>query len=359
MFDSISDIQQDAWANRNEHWISEISKGAVRRRLRERRKDPLILCGHGVSLRVDGGTLLIRNGLTHYPQQREEFRFFRGDPAIPPRIIMLDGSGCVSFDVLDWLAEQRVPLVRISWQGEIVSVLAGSGFAADREKVRWQVETRADPAKRMEFATRIIGEKIANSMETLEVVIPQSQTRDRTIARLRHEAHGLKTRPPSSIGELLGTEGVAAIAYFKAWEGLPLRWKAAARRPIPDSWRTIGPRSALRAGKPSNERAVHPVNAMLNYAYAILQSQVQIEAVAQGYDPRLGIMHNPGRREEPALVFDLMEPRRGTVDAAILTFALSEPFSPADFVIRADGTVCLMPQLARRVCSLATCPPRP
>jgi hypothetical protein len=112
---------------RNEHWISEAHRAAKSRRRRERQKEPLILCGHGVSLRVDGGTLLIRNGLTHYPQKREELRFFKGDLAIPPRIIMLDGSGCISFDVLDWLAEQRVALVRINWRGEVVTVLASSG----------------------------------------------------------------------------------------------------------------------------------------------------------------------------------------------------------------------------------------
>jgi CRISPR-associated endonuclease Cas1 len=354
MFDGTPRDLTDSWSSRNEHWIGEISRGAGRRRLRERRKDPLILCGNGVSLRVDGGTLLVRNGLTHYPQRREEFRFFKGDPAIPPRIIMIDGSGCVSFDVLDWLAEQRVPLVRISWQGEVVSVIAGSGFAADREKVRWQAETRADPARRMEFAIGIIAEKIANSIETLEAVIPQSRGRDVAVTRLRDYGEGLRTRPPSSIGTLLGVEGNASVSYFKAWEGLALKWKAAARPPIPESWRMIGPRSALRAGKPSNERAVHPLNAMLNYAYAILQSQVQIEAVAQGYDPTLGIMHNPGRRAEPALVFDLMEPRRPRADAAVLAFALGETFSPADFVIRSDGTVRLMPQLARRGCQVVT-----
>jgi CRISPR-associated protein Cas1 len=260
-----------------------------------------------VSLNIDGGTLLVRNGLTHFPQQREIFRFFKGEPAIPPRIIMLDGSGCISFDVLDWLTEQGVTLVRINWQGEVVSVIAGSGFAADRDKVHWQIETRADPAKRMEFSTRLIAEKIAGSIETLERVVPECKSRDAAITRLRRKLDSLSARPPASMGALLGVEGQAAIAYFKAWEGLPLKWRATARRPIPDSWRTIGPRSALRAGKPSNERAVHPVNAMLNYAYAILQSQVQIDLVARGYDPRLGIMHNPQRREEPALVFDFME----------------------------------------------------
>src|SRR5271169_3182279 len=143
--------EDNSWLIRNEYWLSEGKRATSPRRRRERQQQPLILCGHGASLRVDGGTLLIRNGLTHYPQQREEFRFCKGDPAIPLRIILLDGSGCISFDVLDWLAEQSVALVRINWQGEVVSVLSGSGFSADPAKVRWQAETRADPAKRIEF----------------------------------------------------------------------------------------------------------------------------------------------------------------------------------------------------------------
>jgi CRISP-associated protein Cas1 len=92
---------------------------------------------------------------------------------------------------------------------------------------------------------------------------------------------------------------------------------------------------------------------MLNYAYAVLQSQVQIEAVAAVYDPILGIMHH-GYKGSPALVFDLMEPHRPKVDVAVLAFALSETFSGADFVIRSDGVVRLAPQLARRVCQLVS-----
>jgi CRISP-associated protein Cas1 len=90
----------------------------------------------------------------------------------------------------------------------------------------------------------------------------------------------------------------------------------------------------------------------VNYAYAVLQSEVQIEAVAAGYDPTLGIMHN-GYKGSPALVFDLTEPRRPRVDAAILAFALGDTFSAADFAIRSDGVVRLMPQLTRRVCQIA------
>jgi CRISPR-associated endonuclease Cas1 len=303
-------------------------------------------------LRVDGGTLLIRNGLTHYPQQREEVRFFKGDPAIAPRIIILDGSGWLSFEVIDWLAEQQVPIVRINWKGEVLSVLAGSGFSADRAKVRWQVETRADPARRIEFATKLIAEKIANSIETLETVIPASTSRETAVSRLRREHKQLQVEPPATVPQLLGVEGRAGAAYFKAWEGIPLRWKTTGPRPIPDGWRSIGPRASAHGGKAKNVRASHPLNAALNLAYAVLQSQLQIEVVAAaGYDSTLGIMHH-GYQGSPALVFDLMEPRRPRVDGAVLAFALSETFSAADFVIRSDGVVRLAPQLAKRVCQL-------
>jgi CRISPR/Cas system-associated endonuclease Cas1 len=98
----------------------------------------------------------------------------------------------------------------------VVSVLAGSGFSADRAKVRWQVETRADPARRIEFATKLIAEKIANSIETLRSVIPESPSRERALAELCREQEGLKTRPPETVSGLLGVEGPASGAYFKA-----------------------------------------------------------------------------------------------------------------------------------------------
>jgi CRISP-associated protein Cas1 len=283
MFDGLPSSGVYDWSDRNLYWTSEIQRAVTPRRRRERQKQPLILCGHGVSLRVDGGTLLIRNGLTHYPQEREEFRFFKGDPAVPSRIILLDGSGCISFDVLDWLAEQGVALVRVDWKGEAVSVFAASGFAADPAKVRWQVETRADPARRVAFATRLIAEKIASSIQALETVIPSTRSREVAISRLRREQEGLAARQPGTVPNLLGIEGHAAAAYFKAWEGATLRWERSARRPIPESWQVIDPRSAARnAGKAKNVRASHPLNAMLNYAYAVLQSQIQIEVVAGG-----------------------------------------------------------------------------
>jgi CRISP-associated protein Cas1 len=41
----------------------------------------------------------------------------------------------------------------------------------------------------------------------------------------------------------------------------------------------------------------------------ILESQVRIQSVAEGYDPTLGIMHE-SREGSSAFVFDMMEPER-------------------------------------------------
>ena len=130
MFDAAS-RDDTQWAARSEFWRS--TSFVMQRRRRERSKHALVLCGHGASLRVQAGTLLVRNGFTHYPQQREEFRYFRGDLDRPARIILLDGSGSISFDVLDWLAEQDVPLIRISWTGEVVTV-AGADIRRIRKR---------------------------------------------------------------------------------------------------------------------------------------------------------------------------------------------------------------------------------
>ena len=122
-FQTLDPNQFAAWAKRNEFWATKGNSSRWRAK-RERSREPLILCGHGVSLSIDRGTLLIRDGLTHYPQERAVHRLYRGDPALPPRILMLDGSGSLSFDVLAWLSEQSIPLMRIDWRGEVVSATA-------------------------------------------------------------------------------------------------------------------------------------------------------------------------------------------------------------------------------------------
>ena len=341
------------WAERGEHWLAESRAVVPPRGKRERRQQPLILCGHGVSLRIDSGALVIRDGFTHYPQTEETYRFFRGDRALPARIVMLDGSGALSFDVLTWLAQQGVALIHIDWKGEVLSVMAASGYAADRRKVQWQVDTRADNHRRMAFSTGLIIRKLVRSIETLEAAVPPSARRDAAIAKVVSGLDLLNASPTADMTALRLIEATCASAYFGAWRGVEMRWKATTRRPIPNDWRAFTSRTSIANGaKLKNVNASHPLNAMLNYAYGVLQSQLQVQAVADGFDPTLGIMHH-GRRDSPAYVFDLMEPERPAVDAAILRFAADHAFCGADFTIREGGVCRIAPQLARRIAQFA------
>jgi CRISP-associated protein Cas1 len=342
-----NDADDIAWATRSSIWQSRVAKASARRTKRAKAQPALILAGHGVSLRIENGTLTIQNGFTHYPQKREIIRYFRGDVALPERIILLDGSGSISFDVLSWLGEQKVSLIRIDWKGDIVCVAGASGYSANPFRVEWQIETRQNPAQRNEFCMSLITRKIEASIISLEKSIPRSDKWERAMKSAYAALTRLDENPPENIPELRALEANCAASYFRSWVGMPIKWRGTSRRPIPDNWHSAGQRSSPYhlAG---NRNAAHPINAILNYAYAGLESEIRIEAISEGYDPTIGIMHE-GSDGSSKFIFDLMESERPTVDRAVLDFVKGHVFDPADFVIRTDGVCRLNPEMARMV----------
>jgi CRISPR-associated protein Cas1 len=179
-----------------------------------------------VSLRVENGSLTIQNGFTHYPQKRETIRYFRGDVALPERIILLDGSGSISFDVLSWLAEQKVSFVRIDWKGDIVCVAGASGYSANPFRVRWQLESRENPGQRNEYCRSIITRKIEATIITLERSIRRSDKWERAMRSAYAALSRLEENPPETIIELRALEANCAATYFRSWVGMPIKWRS-------------------------------------------------------------------------------------------------------------------------------------
>jgi CRISPR-associated protein Cas1 len=354
--DTLSAMYRDRCA----FWIAE-SEPKISRRIRDREASSLVLTGHGLSLRVEKGSLLVRDGNTHFPAKQRTWRFFPGALDVPPSVVVLDGSGDITLDAIDWLATQRIPLIRLRWNGGFASVVTSGGQAADAIKVDWQQKTRDDPRARLAFAVNLIRKKAENSLQTLDEYLPPSPLRDRACANLAVRTKMLKQNPPRTFSSLLGFEGAIAADYYRVWTGIPLKWKALKRHPIPDDWNRYRSRVALRDGirlhsdgGGYNRGATHPVNAMLNYAYTVLISRIQIRLVADGYDPTLGIMHQKiqFRRMSPAFALDHMEPMRPVVDRAVLQLINETTFTGADFAIQNDGVCRMNPELARRVAQL-------
>lgn len=355
MLDTIEiapEANADEWAIRSEFWIVESEKSKRKRLRRERNSNALILTGHGTRMRIENGALVIREGFTHYPQEQVCHRFFRGDLNLPPRILLLDGSGTLTFDVLSWLAEQDVPLARVTWDGEVSNIVSAAGSIQDPAKVDWQRTASRDERLRLAFVADLLARKFEHSCETLLSMFPPSPERDRAIQKAKEGVSRLRTESFQDMNAVRALEGAVASAYFRVWFGLTLQWTGTKRLPIPEAWQSYSSRSSVLTGhKKKNRKASHPLNAMLNYAYAVRQSELQIQAVADGYDPRIGIMHHQ-TDDRAAFILDLIEPERPKVDSVILGVAQSRKFTGADFVIRADGACRLSPQLARALALL-------
>lgn len=348
---SKNNVAVDSWAERSTHWMQQANSNRTQRRgpIRSRRP-PLILSGHGVRLSVDHGTLLIQNGFSHFPQQREESRLLPGKWRLPSRIVILDGSGSLSLDAIAWLAECDIPVVRIDWRGDVIHVTGGSG--AIDPTLRDAQLAAANNGRGLALSRHLVAEKIANCMDTLRHAFPSSPAIKLALSRIELDAELIRRRPPASIPDLLGIEGHVAVAYFGAWQSFPLRWKANGRHPIPDDWKRIGSRSSMLAGKHSRNRyATHPMNALLNYAYGMLEHQVRMHLVGAGFDPTIGYLHG-SYREKHALVYDLMEPLRPILDCELLKFVQRYTFESSDFTLMTDGVCRVNPQLARCVVSV-------
>ncbi len=348
----VDDVGQDeaVWAERGDYWEQHaaITQPRTEHRGRQFVREPLILTGHGVKFRIEQRTLVIRNGFTHYPQRRQEWRFFPGDRTLPSRIIVLDADGSISLHVVAWLARHAIPLVLLDWQGQVTSVLNGDGNAPDAALLQAQRATQYD-GQGLQLATRLIRAKLDACIETLRH-LPPSLSRDQAIARVQRSVQELVVLPPPTIEALRLVEGRAAFAYFTCWETIPLRWKGIGRKPIPPEWHHAGLRQSFISG--TNRHATHPVNAMLNYAYGVLESQVRIAAITAGLDPTLGYLH-ACRTGRVALVYDLMEPLRPQADRLVLDFVQGRTFDPRDFIVTERGVCRLHPQLARTVAGWA------
>src|SRR5689334_15171335 len=216
--DSASMLEDDTdWAERSAYWQQQAVWTPRHPQQKRRHRNPLVLGGHGVRLRIDRGSLYIANGFTHYPQKREEWRFFPGHPDLPSRIVVVDGDGGLTFDVLAWLSAQQIPLIQINWRGEAITVAGGTGYVVDFKLVRAQSEALADEVRRMAICRWLVGEKIARTLETLAAAVPDSPAREVALREAESSLQEMRERPPQTIDALHGIEGRVAQMYFRSW----------------------------------------------------------------------------------------------------------------------------------------------
>jgi len=122
------------------------------------------------------------------------------------------------------------------------------------------------------------------------------------------------------LARLMGIEGAAASSYWNEWKNhVQVPWSPDDLSRVPAHWVTFPGRTSLREGAKKNRHATDPVNAMLNYAYKVLESETLLVCRRYGLNPDYGILHATGEGRH-AFVHDLMEPVRPYVDKLIVRF---------------------------------------
>ncbi len=87
---------------------------------------------------------------------------------------------------------------------------------------------------------------------------------------------------------------------------------------------------------------------MLNYMYALLESESRLAAASVGLDPGIGVLHVDTDARD-SLACDLMEPARPHVDAYLLKWISEGPLRREWFFEQRDGTCRLMGSFAMRL----------
>jgi hypothetical protein len=153
----------------------------------------------------------------------------------------------------------------------------------------------------------------------------------------------------TTLQELRACESVAGRWYWQTLAGIPVTFERHWRKAVPDHWHTAGARTSAPSGFKSSRKAATPFHALVNYAYAILETEATITLQAHGFDPGMGILHTD-KRYRSSLAHDLMEPLRPVVDGLVIELVKTRPLARGDVHETREGVCRIGPPLA---CTLA------
>jgi CRISPR-associated endonuclease Cas1 len=303
------------------------------------RRGVVTLVGYGIQARVDRGHLLIEDGIG---AARRHARFPRVGHGIR-RLVVIGSEGMVSLAALRWLADQDVAFSLLERDGKVLAV-TGPVRSSDAKLRRAQALAHSSGA-----ALRITGELISRKLAGQEQVARHKLLDDATadkIAQFR-----AKVPAADSIATVRLIEAQAALTYWLAWRTLPICFPRNDLRRVPDHWRSFGARISPLTGSP--RLAANPPNAILNYLYALLESEARLAAAALGLDPGLGVLHVDASNRD-SLALDLLEPVRPQVDGYLLDWITRQPLKREWFFEQRDGNCRLMAAVAVQLAETAS-----
>jgi CRISPR-associated endonuclease Cas1 len=294
--------------------------------------------GYGLNVHVNKGHLLLEDGIGPDRRRRRLSRVGHG----LKRLVVIGSDGTVSLAALRWLADQSASFVMLDRDGTI-HVMTGPVRSSDTRLRRAQAL-----AHQTGLAFRISRELIDRKLAGQERVARELLRNDEAGAAIREFRSELGE--VESIDHIRITESRAAKAYWKAWQVVPIKFPDRDIPRVPEHWRNFGSRVSPLSGSP--RLATNPINAILNYLYALLEAECRLAAAVLGLDPGMGVLHMDSIHRD-SLACDLMEPLRPDVDAHVLSWVLQRPLKRSWFFEERSGNCRLMADLTSQLSQTA------
>jgi CRISPR-associated protein Cas1 len=306
-----------------------------------------VVDGFGCKVTVERGALVLHDGIG---QHRRTRRYERATHGLR-RVVLANPAGLVTFEALRWCSSLGIGVVVLDNDGG--AMLASTPRATDDARLRRVQALAPERPYGLDIARLLLGAKVAGQAKLLSENFcdPEAETGlEPATFSVEHLADAIGAA--ESVDEARQLEASAANIYFGAWMGeVAPRFAAKDRPRIPPHWLTYEGRRSVLASASANRKAERPVNAMLNYAFALLEAEAVFACQAVGLDPGLGIVHLDAKGRQ-SMALDLMEPVRPQVEGIVLAMLDERTFRKADFSEDAEGHVRVRAPLTHELAEL-------
>jgi len=215
------------------------------------------------------------------------------------------------------LLKRGIDTVFLTQRGQYRGRLVGAAHGNVELRIA-QYRRLLDPLQAGAAARAIVRGKLVNQRRLLQRFQARRPDKSRAAAIVKLSRLEERCAVESDVAVIRGLEGMGAAEYFAVFGTLltnsEFSFAGRNRRPPRD-----------------------PVNALLSFGYALLQTVVEGAVYRAGLDPHLGALHAP-RHGAATLVFDLMEEFRPLfVDSLVLDLVNHRAVGPGDFhVVRPE-----------------------
>ena len=236
---------------------------------------------HGTEVTKDGGRILIKTRDGKVQQIPSSY----ADCFVVMAVVQ------ITHGVIMEILGNGGSIIYLAKDGSIAGEL-GSKLGRPRNLVR-QLACYMDPVKRQHMASIFIKKKLQAERNFLSTKYKSIKNESLKAAISKISRLVKIAEPKRTVETLMGIEGIGAKTYFDAFSlllaGNGFEWSGRKRRPASD-----------------------PVNAMLNFGYALLEKDVRRVLAARGLSISIGFIHELDYRKD-SLVYDVMEIFRTTV----------------------------------------------